>query len=148
MVFDQSSSDCVVHHSNFISNKLGSSQAYVSYTCTNIQWYDDSVNEGNYYDNYVGTGNYTIEGAIGEDGGGEDPYPLSEALNLELEGYPLSAERPEVTPTPTPAPTPTPSSTDEPTTPSETEESTWAIMAVLLSIGLISVTLISIRRKN
>jgi parallel beta-helix repeat protein len=70
------SSNNTYHHNSFISNAMGIglSQAYDLGNYST--WYDDSVNEGNYWDDWVGIGGYNIEGD------GEffvDLYPLSES---------------------------------------------------------------------
>ncbi|MHA2309055.1 MAG: NosD domain-containing protein, partial [Candidatus Heimdallarchaeaceae archaeon] len=64
------------HHNSFISNAVGVglSQAYDLGNYST--WYDVSVNEGNYWDDWMGIGGYGIEGD------GEyfvDLYPLSES---------------------------------------------------------------------
>jgi len=59
----------IIHHNNFISNNLGSSQA--SSGGTNNIWYDVLKLEGNYWDDWSGTGYYVLPGAV-------DMYPLGE----------------------------------------------------------------------
>lgn len=62
----------VFHHNAFVSNAigLGNSQAYDN--GTNNLWYDVSTNEGNFWNDWVGTGNYSIDGSTGS----FDLYPL------------------------------------------------------------------------
>lgn len=69
-----------VHHNNFISNNAGgASQALEDTPPTqNAVWYDVATNEGNYWDDYVGTGNYDIDGTANE----FDPYPLAVPVGI------------------------------------------------------------------
>ncbi|MHA1667356.1 MAG: NosD domain-containing protein [Candidatus Heimdallarchaeaceae archaeon] len=64
-----------IHHNSFIDNNkkeyFGFSQAYDLGLYT--LWYDPEKLEGNYWSNYSGTGNYTINGYFYN----FDPYPLS-----------------------------------------------------------------------
>ena len=62
------------HHNSFINNYAdGSSQASDSSNLPCV-WYDSSTNEGNFWNDYLGSGNYTLAGVAGA----EDPYPLTE----------------------------------------------------------------------
>ena len=62
-----------VHHNKFVDNKLsGGSQARDD-GIQNI-WYDTTTNEGNWWNDYSGTGNYTIDGSRNS----KDPYPLTD----------------------------------------------------------------------
>ncbi|MHA1684769.1 MAG: NosD domain-containing protein, partial [Candidatus Heimdallarchaeaceae archaeon] len=64
-----------IHHNSFIDNNVeeyfGFSQAYDLGLYT--LWYDPEKLEGNYWSDYQGTGNYTINGYFYN----FDPYPLS-----------------------------------------------------------------------
>jgi parallel beta-helix repeat protein len=68
---DTTSEDNIIHHNNFIENTPASPQA-IDDGIGNI-WYDTLTNEGNYWNDYVGPGNYALDGIAGS----EDPYPLS-----------------------------------------------------------------------
>ena len=61
----------VFHHNAFIDNAagVGNSQAYDE--SLDSTWYEYSTNQGNFWSDYVGTGNYSIDGGLYE-----DPYPL------------------------------------------------------------------------
>ena len=73
MEFFLSSSGNMIHHNKFIHNNLGGgSQAYDG-GMSNV-WYDTSLNEGNYWDDYSPIGSYPIDGTANS----EDPYPLNE----------------------------------------------------------------------
>jgi len=65
-----------IHHNNFIQNNLvySPSQAYDS--GDNNLWYDNSTNEGNYWSNWLGSGNYSIDGFSNA----ADLYPLSSVV--------------------------------------------------------------------
>jgi parallel beta-helix repeat protein len=67
----------IIHHNNFWQNNgagkgvNGNCQAYDE-NGGNI-WYDNSVNEGNYWSNWDHVGDYPIDGSAGA----SDPYPLN-----------------------------------------------------------------------
>ncbi|MHA2247682.1 MAG: right-handed parallel beta-helix repeat-containing protein [Candidatus Hodarchaeales archaeon] len=63
------SANNVIHHNDFIANGQNTLQACDNGT-TN-QWYDDTVLEGNYWSDYSGIGNYSIDGSAKA----FDPYP-------------------------------------------------------------------------
>ena len=66
--------DNVVHHNTFVDNNIGgSSQAFDG--GTNNVWYDISTLEGNFWSDYDGDGNYTMDGV-----GTADLYPLLEPV--------------------------------------------------------------------
>ena len=53
----------IFHHNAFIDNAAGeNSQAYD--IGSNSTWYDKATLEGNYYNDYIGTGNYSIDGGL------------------------------------------------------------------------------------
>ena len=71
-----SSSDCLIHHNNFVNNTVSAWD-----DGTAITWYDPVAKEGNYWDDYTGVDEdgdgigdtpYTIPGP----GGNKDLYPL------------------------------------------------------------------------
>ena len=70
---DSTSKDNVVHHNTLVDNNLyGNSQGYDD--GVNNTWYDTLMNVGNYWNDWIGTGNYTIDGSAGS----ADLYPLGE----------------------------------------------------------------------
>jgi len=75
-----SSNNNIIHHNNFIGNHIshsyGTSQA--SDGGIGNQWYDASKNEGNFWDDWSGSGAYSI------DGGSEDPFPLSSQAPITI----------------------------------------------------------------
>jgi hypothetical protein len=67
------SSDNIIHHNGFVHNNLaGTSQGYDE-GMNNI-WFDNSTKEGNFWSDYSGIGNYSIDGPSNS----QDPYALSE----------------------------------------------------------------------
>jgi parallel beta-helix repeat protein len=66
-----------IYHNYFISNGPSSSQGMD--TGSSNLWYNASLNEGNYWDDYSGTGNYFIDGSANS----ADLYPLAISLSLE-----------------------------------------------------------------
>ena len=68
---DFSANNNIFHHNNFIGNTEHAYDPSSSST-----WYDTVRLEGNYWDDYSGTGDYLIEG------GAVDPYPLGEIPGL------------------------------------------------------------------
>jgi len=68
----------IIHHNNFVDNNLegtshtGTSQAYDD--GGNNYWYDTATLEGNYWSDWSGTGNYSIDGYTDS----VDLYPLDE----------------------------------------------------------------------
>ena len=73
------SNNNTIHHNNFIDNNLGGSSQALDNGANNT-WYDKSAMEGNYYSDYSGVGNYSIDGSAGS----EDPYPFLNPLPLSL----------------------------------------------------------------
>ncbi|MBY9000677.1 MAG: right-handed parallel beta-helix repeat-containing protein [Candidatus Heimdallarchaeota archaeon] len=70
----------IVHHNNFISNNVGgSSQAYQQSLLwtQNATWYDTSINEGNYWNDWV-SGAYAIDGSTIS----ADLYPLNAPVGI------------------------------------------------------------------
>ncbi len=64
----------LIHHNTFIDNNLGgTSQAYDDDSSN--YWYDSSINEGNYWSDWSGTGSYSIDGFVTST---FDLYPLDE----------------------------------------------------------------------
>jgi parallel beta-helix repeat protein len=67
----EASAESIIHHNNFVDNNLGGiSQA--NDDGVNNYWYDSSINEGNYWSDWSGTGSYAIDGTAGA----IDLYPL------------------------------------------------------------------------
>jgi len=61
-----------IHHNAFINNNQGDTQAYDD---SLLNMWDDPWNmEGNYWDDYGGSGNYTLDGI----GNANDSYPLGD----------------------------------------------------------------------
>ncbi len=70
----------LIHHNNFVDNNLGgTSQAYDS--GSNNFWYDTVTQEGNYWSDWSGTGNYSIDG----DESSIDLYPLDEPVEYSTD---------------------------------------------------------------
>ncbi|GAG80118.1 unnamed protein product, partial [marine sediment metagenome] len=72
-IYIQDSENNLIHNNNFVDNNLGgTSQAYDD--GTNNNWYDLTYFEGNYWSDWIGTGNYSIDGSAVT----VDLYPLDE----------------------------------------------------------------------
>ncbi len=71
-----------IHHNTFIDNNLGGTSQAIDNGTNNI-WYDLNTNEGNYWSDWLGTGNYSIAG----DAGSVDPYPLDEPAEYTIGEY-------------------------------------------------------------
>lgn len=68
------SKDNIIHNNAFVNNNLGgSSQGYDD--GVNNTWYDPLMNVGNYWNEWIGTGNYAIDGSASS----VDLYPLGES---------------------------------------------------------------------
>ena len=76
-----SSANNVIHHNSFYDNNLagtnigmfmGYAQGYDSSSSANL-WYDSSINEGNWWNDWSGTGTYVLDGGLIHN---EDLYPL------------------------------------------------------------------------
>jgi parallel beta-helix repeat protein len=62
-----------IYHNNVFDNNIGgSSQGYDSSSSNGNIWYNKTLNQGNYWDDYSGSGSYTIYGGSGI----YDLYPL------------------------------------------------------------------------
>jgi len=85
MVLDKNSHHNIIHHNTFINNNVyysdGSSQAKDD-GYDNI-WYDQEMLEGNYWSDYQGGGNYSIDGLANS----LDLYPLLEQPIYEVKKY-------------------------------------------------------------
>ena len=69
----ETSDNNIIHHNTFIDNKIGdASQAYDD--GFNNTWYDVTTNEGNWWSDWFGTPEYSIDGSATS----TDPYPLGE----------------------------------------------------------------------
>ncbi len=68
-----SSNNNLIHHNNFVNNNIGGTSQACDYG-TNNTWYDLTYLEGNYWSNWLGTGNYAIDGSASA----FDFYPLNE----------------------------------------------------------------------
>ncbi len=61
----------LVHHNTFVDNNLGGTSQAIDSGANNY-WYDTVALEGNYYNDWSGTGSYSIDGSAGS----IDLYPL------------------------------------------------------------------------
>ncbi|MEM3567671.1 MAG: right-handed parallel beta-helix repeat-containing protein, partial [Thermoplasmata archaeon] len=88
-----SATDNYIHHNNFIANNGtskgngGNSQAYDS--ASGNYWYDNTVNEGNYWSNWDGNGNGTANAYPIAGGTASDWYPLGSPVVAEFSAMPL-----------------------------------------------------------
>lgn len=86
--------DCdenIIHHNNFVANNLGGIFGSTSQACdhgTTNTWYDTETLEGNYWDDWSGTGSYSIAGVAGA----SDPYPQNELLNPPVFSVPSNSD--------------------------------------------------------
>jgi len=62
-----------IHHNNFIQNNVVYSSSQACDLGGNNLWFENSTNEGNYWSNWLGSGNYSIDGYSNA----FDLYPLS-----------------------------------------------------------------------
>jgi parallel beta-helix repeat protein len=62
----------IYHHNAFIDNNLGGTSQAFERSATNSTWYDETTLEGNFWNDWLGVGNYSIDG----DAGSIDPFPL------------------------------------------------------------------------
>ena len=62
----------IIHHNSFIDNNPGGTSQAEDEWMNNI-WYDTTTNEGNYWSDWIGSGDYEIDG----NANAVDPYPLS-----------------------------------------------------------------------
>ncbi|MCE7749788.1 MAG: hypothetical protein GPJ51_15485 [Candidatus Heimdallarchaeota archaeon] len=74
VVLDLYSKNNSIHHNSFRNNNQYYGTAQAKDDGQNNLWYDLSTLEGNYWEDYLGVGSYSIDGFAGT----EDPYPLSE----------------------------------------------------------------------
>ncbi len=75
-VYSSSSSDNnIVHHNTFEDNNLGGTSQAKDDGANNF-WYDAETSEGNYWSDWSGTGNYSIDGSADL----VDLYPLDEPV--------------------------------------------------------------------
>ena len=75
----------VLHHNNFIGNNAGGSSQALDDDISGspqVTFYDVTTNEGNYWDDYSGSGNYPIDGTANN----FDPYPLSSPVDIYIPG--------------------------------------------------------------
>jgi parallel beta-helix repeat protein len=71
----------VLHHNNFIGNNAGGTSQALDDDITGspqVTFYDTATNEGNYWSDYSGSGNYLIDGTANN----FDPYPLSSPVSF------------------------------------------------------------------
>lgn len=69
------SDDNLIHHNSFIHNNFGGDSQALDKGINNT-WFDPLTNEGNYWSDYKGEGNYSIASSANS----KDPYPLDENL--------------------------------------------------------------------
>ncbi len=74
VVLDFNSDGNEIHHNSFIRNYLFYGTSQVKDDGKENIWYDTSTQQGNYYDDYLGKGNYSIDGLANAC----DFYPLAE----------------------------------------------------------------------
>lgn len=74
IVLDLYSSYNSIHHNSFHNNNQYYSTSQAKDDGNNNMWHYEKEEEGNYWENYSGVGNYSIDGTAGT----VDPYPLSE----------------------------------------------------------------------
>ncbi len=76
-----SSTNCFLHHNSMYNNNWSGDFVYVLSQAhcgsSDNYWYDPLLNEGNFWDDYSGSGEYRIDGY----GRAIDPYPLDEQGN-------------------------------------------------------------------
>lgn len=75
--FADAGNNNLIHHNDFFENSVSSQALDDGY---NNQWYDDSTNEGNYWSDWICTGDYLIDGSAAF----VDPYPLGGVVVPEL----------------------------------------------------------------
>ena len=81
--FETNINSYAVHHNNFIGNNAGGTSQALDDDITGtpqVTWYDTTTNEGNYWDDYSGSGNYIIDGTANN----FDPYPLSSQIDITV----------------------------------------------------------------
>jgi len=81
--------DNIFHHNAFVDNALGFGTSQANDLGDNSTWYDVFTNEGNFWNDHSGTGNYSIDGDLFF-----DLYPLAESpvpIVPELNGNHFSA---------------------------------------------------------
>ncbi|MHA1203290.1 MAG: NosD domain-containing protein [Candidatus Heimdallarchaeaceae archaeon] len=87
-------SDCdenIIHHNNFVANNPGGIFGSTSQACdhgTTNTWYDTETLEGNYWDDWSGTGSYSIAG----EAEASDPFPQNELLNPPVLSVPNNSD--------------------------------------------------------
>ena len=74
----------IMHHNNFEDNNLGGTSQALDDGTNNI-WYDDTVEEGNFWSDWSGSGPYSIDGTAGS----VDPHPLSSSSVPEFNSWSL-----------------------------------------------------------
>ncbi len=67
-------------HNSFLMNNNRSIQAVDN--GTNNQWFNVSTQEGNYWENYIGIGEYPLAGSANA----TDPFPLADVLDFDGDG--------------------------------------------------------------
>ena len=74
IVINSVSDNCTIHYNTLVENQnlVGASQAFDD--GANNTWYDTATLEGNWWSDWSGTGNYSIDGSANS----EDLYPLDE----------------------------------------------------------------------
>lgn len=83
--FYRNSSNNIVHHNSFINNNLGGTSQGYDEGIDNV-WYENITEEGNYWTDWSGSGNYSIDGPSNS----VDPYCLIDNP-LEMQSYTLLA---------------------------------------------------------
>ena len=71
----EGTSNSIIYHNNLTNSE----NAYVSHGCNDNQWYDQTLHQGNYWDDYIGVDE-------NHDGIGDTPYHIQEQ---GMDAYPL-----------------------------------------------------------
>ncbi len=81
-VYSSSGSDnSIIHHNTFVDNNLGGTSQARDDGGTNTTWYDTETQEGNYWSDWSGIGNYSIDGSACS----FDLYPLDEPVEYSTD---------------------------------------------------------------
>ncbi|MFX1511868.1 MAG: nitrous oxide reductase family maturation protein NosD, partial [Promethearchaeota archaeon] len=79
---DLDSTNNSIYHNSFLNNNDNGTQAADDGFAN--QWFNESILEGNYWGDYLGSGVYQLAGSSGS----LDPYPLDDVLDSDVDGMP------------------------------------------------------------